>query len=50
MVLLNEEKLGSFQLQDFDCMGELVKEQKTMMKEGAVVIDVPASGLVKFIK
>lgn len=50
VVLVNEEKLGFCQLQVFDCMGELVNERKIMLKKGAVVIDVPASGLIKLTK
>lgn len=50
VVLLNEEKLGSYQMQVFDCLGELVNEQKVMLKKGALVIDVPSSGLVTLIK
>lgn len=37
-------------MQVFDCMGELVNERKLMMKKGAVVIDVAASGLVQLNK
>lgn len=50
VVILNEEKLGFYQMQVFDCMGDLVNERKLMMKKGAVVIDVPASGLVRLNK
>ena len=50
VVILNEEKLGFYQMQVFDCMGELVNERKLMMKKGAVIIDVPASGLVRLSK
>jgi len=50
VIFLNDEKLGFYQMQVFDCMGALVNERKIMMKKGAVVIDVPASGLVRLIK
>jgi len=50
VVILNEEKLGFYQMQVFDCMGELANVRKLMMRKGAVVIDVPASGLVRLNK
>lgn len=46
IVLLNENDMGSYQLQVFDCMGALVSERKIKLKRGALAIDVPASGLI----
>jgi len=46
VVLLNAEDMGSYQLQVFDCMGDLVNERKIKLYKGAIAIDVPSSGLL----
>ncbi len=50
VVILNNSDMGVYHLQVLDCMGETVSERKITLNKGAVVIDVPASGLVKLSK
>jgi len=50
VVLINEKALGSYQVRVYDCMGALISEKRMALKKGAVVIDVPASGLVKLFR
>lgn len=50
VVLVNEEALGNYQVNVYDCLGILVSSRNIDLVQGAVVIDVPASGLMMLNK